>query len=135
MCEHIKERKDYSDIDVSKHHIVPYEPYKVVPRCTDFKYGKKDSIVLRNMLDGQLEKINYEFVGSVPFDNSPGCYWYWGKIDADGPNCCLAFYFKANGELKSVSASFCAPNPSHEEFLEMIEGLDYPDQIMTRGAL
>ena len=116
MCENIKERRDFSDVDVAKNHYIPYEPYKKIPRCTDFKYGKKNSIILRNMLTGQLEKMDYEYVGSVPFDTKPGCYWYWGKIDAEGPNCCLAFYFKADGELESVSASFCAENPSHEEY-------------------
>lgn len=134
MCENIKERKDFSDIDVSKTHYIPYEPYNEVPRCTDFKYGKKNSIVLRNKLTGELEKIKYEFVGSVPFDDQPGCYWYWGQIDAGGPNCCLLFTFEADGSLRSVSASFCTKNPSSEAFRKMNEGIKYPAQITSRGA-
>ena len=131
----IKERKDFSDINVEEIHVIPYDIYEERPRCTDFKYGENRSIILRNKMSGELEKINFKFIGSMPFDDSPGCYWYWGQIEADGPNCCLTFYFEADGSLRSVSASFCAKSPSHESFKRMNEKVSYPAEIMKMGPL
>ena len=134
--EVIIDRTSYTedDIDFNKEHYIGYEVYDVTPKNTDFKYGKDGSIVLRNKKTKQLERIKYEFCGSVPFDDEPGCYWYWGHIKAEGYNCYLVFGFNADGSLKSISASFAAKNPSSEEFHKMNEGIEYPAQITSRGA-
>ena len=138
MCEHIKERKDFTDIDIERHAFIPYEPYQKVPLCTDYKYGKKDQIVLRNKLTGQLERISYQHIGAVPFANKPGQYWYWGQIEATDSskrNACLAIYFNGEGSLRSISASFCAPSPSLKKWHRMNSDVKYAAQITAKGTL
>ena len=61
--EVITERKSFEDIDVNKYHYIEYETYKEVPANSDFSYGKESSIVLRNKMTGQLERIQFVFCG------------------------------------------------------------------------
>jgi len=132
--EVIIERKSFENIDVKKHHFIEYETYEEVPSNSDYSYGKESSIVLRNKMTGQLERIQFVFCGASPTSYEGLYIWYWGHIKADGPNGYLVFDFDSGGKLKKISVSFAAKNPSSEEFRKMNEGIEYPAQITSMGA-
>lgn len=107
MCENIKKRTDFSEINQKETSYIPYEPYLVAPSCNDFDYGKDSSIVLRNMNTGELEQIDYRLTGSVPLYAKPGLHRYWGKIYATGAYAELLFDFWPDGKFRQVNVVFC----------------------------
>lgn len=105
MGEVIKERKDFSDFVGLAY--VKYAVHEKVPCYRDYQRGKRCEIVLRNEETGCLERIRYEMTGAVPRANGDGYHWFWGKIDVDGPKCCLVFNFNLKNECYLITASFC----------------------------
>lgn len=76
--ETIKTRKNFDDIDVINTPYIDYLPYLEIPDCKDYKHGERRTIVLRNKMTGELERINYVLVGSVPSMTRKGYnLWYW----------------------------------------------------------
>lgn len=121
--ETIKTRKNFDDIDVINTPYIDYLPYLEIPDCKDYKYGERRTIVLRNKMTGELERINYVLVGSVPSMTRKGYnLWYWGDIEADGAHCCLCFNFNINdknAKCTHIHASFWGRSPSPKEFEEI----------------
>ena len=134
MCETVKERRNFSDVDLDKTAYILYEPYLEIPKCTDYSMGKKSKIILRNKSTGCLEEISYKMCGGVPFNSRPGYHWYWGDVDSNDANCCLVFQYETDGALDSISISFCGKYPTSEESEKMRKGIRYAAEFSTRGA-
>lgn len=132
MCEQIKKRDSFADVDVENMAYIPYEPHLEVPRCTDYEYGVKREMVFRNTLTGKLERITYRFSGAVPSQSRPGYQWYWGDIISKDYHCCLVFYFFRDGSFKEVAASFCGDSLSAKEFQKISKGARYPAEVTAR---
>ena len=128
----IRIRESFEDIP-SEVAYVQYVPYKTVPTCEDYVYGKKGSIILRNVHTGELEQINYRLVGAMPFITRSGYQSFWGEIQPKECNCCLAFDFALDGRLQSITASFCGKSPSSSELDKMNEKITYGAQITAVG--
>ena len=122
----IKERKDFSDINVETTAYIPYSIHKEIPKETDYEYGKECEIVLRNEINGDLERIHYKMIGAVPRMIRKGYHWFWGKVEADDHNCCIAFNFDIEGKCTHINASFCGTSPSVEEFRRLTRDDKYP---------
>ena len=111
MCEYIKIRDSFSDIDIEKMSYIEYLPYREIPQCTDYRSGEARTIVLRNKVNNDLELIKYKLTGAVRFSSKPGFYWFWGDIESKDHNCCLVFYFRPDGKFNKAVASFCGKSP------------------------
>ncbi len=116
MDEAIKARTSFTeeDIDIKKTGTIEYEVYEYTPAPDDFVMGEERENVFRNTRTGGLESIKYVLSGGVPYENRPGCYWFWGKVIADGYNSYLTFYFDGEGNINKIAVSFAAPEPSRE---------------------
>ncbi|MBR3252844.1 hypothetical protein IKF84_02120 [Candidatus Saccharibacteria bacterium] len=134
MRKNIKIRKNFADIDINRVSRILYEPYQEVPRCTDYVKDGKRKIILRNILTNELEQINYQLSGAVPFSRKPGYYWYWGEMETEDYHCCLTFYFNGDGSLRSISASLCGNSITSEEFAEANKRIKYAAEITKCGA-
>ena len=132
MCEQIKKRNSFKDIDIERVSYIPYEPYLEIPSRMDYEYGVKRSIVLRNMRTRELEEITYRFSGAVTLNAQNDYWWYWGDVDSKDYHCCLVFYFSAGGGLKEVAILFCGDSLTTEEFRRISKGSRYPAEVTAR---
>ncbi len=134
-------RNSFLDVDVEK---TPYISYAVVcfknrfikqkiPRCNDFKYGKRKSIILFNKTTKRKEKIRYRLVGAVPFSSRDGYHWYWGEVESQDHNASLIFYFKLDGTIKDIKISFCGKSIDSQTFKAMNDKISYAAKITAMG--
>ena len=134
MNEEIMARTNFSDIDVEKTAYLTYKPYKEVPGSEDFVYGEEQTIVLRNIATGMLEKIDYVLCGGIPWMTHAGYQQYWGEIKTlDGITCYLTFTYKSCGELETITASFAGRPPSDSEFTKINKMIRYAAQVTAVG--
>lgn len=107
--EEIFKRTSFEEYDPTIVAHIDYAIYEEVPRCTDFEYGARKTIILRNKETNLLEQLDYIMTGCVSRDFGEEKLWYWGRVQ---PECGidLAFYFDLNGRIENISAIYSAPN-------------------------
>ncbi len=135
MAEEIKLRRYFDDVDVLNTAYIRYEPYNERPKDTDFKYGERRSIVLRNRATQELERIEYVLSGAIPrssYENDNRCISFWGDIQADGPHCCLVFDFDlSTGDCNAISGSFCGRSMSYERDKELSKKATFAAEVTS----
>ena len=120
MKEEIFDRHSFADVDVETTAYLVYETFEEVPSWTDFRYGEKRTIVLRNQQTGGLERLRYQLSGAVKWHHYEGYQWYWGDIESSDHHCALVFNFDRTGQIEKITASFSGRSPSHEEFKKLV---------------
>ena len=134
MKDDILERRSFADVDVETTAHLVYETYEEAPSWTDFRYGEKRAIVLRNQQTGGLERLRYQLSGAVKYAHHEGYQWYWGDVESSDHHCALVFNFDTTGQITKITASFCGPSPSHEEFMRMARAARFPAEITAFGC-
>ena len=135
MQREMKDRRDFSDVDVGKIACLEYEKHDWLPSSEDFEYGEEREIVLRNKSSGELERIRYVLSGGVKSMRRPGYCWFWGDVVSDDYNCCLVFNFDLNGECDKIMISFCGKSPNCEQFRNFVENTKYPAEFTAKDPL
>ena len=114
MQEEIMLRDNFDEIDVFEVGYILYDLVDGMPDFSTYTIGSEQSIVLRNIETGKLERINFRVEGDNGefFTHSRRL---WGEIharDSETKHCYLCFYFNFNQDgLKDLAASFCAKMP------------------------
>ena len=110
--QQIKERRDFHlELENEGNIYIPYAPYIEIPNCQDYRYGEKRTVVLRNAVTGELEKISFQLTGATPFFTRSGYRRYWGQMESQR-SICIVYSFDSEGWLEGIFAAFCGGYPA-----------------------